>query len=90
MESVNQEMFHVKQWRVLIKKCSTWNNGECQSRNVPRETIESVNQENVPRETIENVNQENVSRETMGSVNQENVPRETFIRANLCLIIVIM
>lgn len=31
-----------------------------------------------------------VPRETMESVNQENVPRETFIRANLCLIIVIM
>ncbi len=38
---------------------------------VPRETMESVNQENVPRETIESVNQENVPRETMESVNQE-------------------
>lgn len=44
----------------------------------------------VPRETTESVNQENIPRETMKSVNQENVPRETFIRANLCLIIVIM
>jgi len=38
---------------------------------VPRETMESVNQENVPRETMESVNQENVPHETMESVNQE-------------------
>lgn len=37
----------------------------------------------VPRETMESVNQENVPRETMKSVNQENVPRETIIRVIL-------
>lgn len=37
----------------------------------------------VPRETLESVNQENVPRETMESANQENVPRETIIRAIL-------